>query len=91
MTTPRFELTSQRQMVSKLTTEPPGRPGVGSIKVQAWGAAKENPADSRDYSLQEKRYYISNETLVGSFFSISSISPARGPPEDAVYSPHYRL
>ena len=70
MTTPRFELTSQRQMVSKLTTEPPGRPGVGSFKVQAWGAAKENPADSRDrqYSLQEKKYYnIGNETLVGSF------------------------
>ena len=68
MTTPRFELTSQRQMVSKLTTEPPGRPGVGSIKVQALGAAKENPADSRDrqYSLQEKKYYIGNETLGGS-------------------------
>ena len=69
MTTPRFELTSQYQIVSKLTTEPPGRPGVGSIKVQAWGAAKENPADSRDrqYSLQEKKYYIGNETPVGSF------------------------
>ena len=64
---------------------------MGSIKVQAWGAAKENPADSKDrhYSLQEKKYNIGNETLVGSIYSISSISPARGPPEDAVYSPHH--
>ena len=28
VTTPRFELTSQHQKVSRLTTEPPGRPGV---------------------------------------------------------------
>ena len=95
MTTPRFEPTSQRQMVSRLPTESPVRPAVGSIRVQAWGASKESHADSRDrqYSLQQKKYYISNETLVGSFFSISSISffsissisPARGPPEDAAY------
>ena len=72
MTTPRFELTSQRQKVSRLPTEPPGRPAVGPIKVQAWGELHrkiQNPADSRDrqYSLQQKKYYISNETLVGSF------------------------
>ena len=86
--TPRFELTSQREKVSRLPTESPGRPAVEPIKVQAWGASKESHADSRDrqYSLL---HYISNETLVGSFFSISFTSPARGPPEDAVYSPHY--
>ena len=35
MTTPRFELTSQRHKVSRLPTEPPGRPVLNPISFLA--------------------------------------------------------
>ena len=37
MTAPRFELTSQRQKVSRLPTEPPGRPTLIIIAISIVG------------------------------------------------------
>ena len=36
MTTSRFELTPQRQKVSRLPTEPPGRPAVMLFFIRVW-------------------------------------------------------
>ena len=74
MTAPRFELTSQRQKVSRLVTEPRGRPAIEELLLPP--SLRPRKTQRINYTTLRSRCFLQSVPIGGMFSSASTQSEA---------------